>query len=208
VSAGAPAVTGTPVEAALLTASAGTWTGSAPIGHAVAWQRSTANGGWTTIAGAVATSYRLTLADVGRRLRVLVTASNAGGSAQAASAATPPVAARPLTLRGRAGADVLRGGAGHDALVGLAGNDLLSGLAGDDRLDGGAGDDVLAGGAGHDRLTGGSGGDRLDGGAGNDTIDARDGRRDTVVCGTGRDVVRHDPVDRLVGCEVRTAARL
>ena len=47
----------------------------------------------------------------------------------------------------------------------------------------------LFGGAGNDRLTGGSGKDTISGGTGNDTISARDGVRDLVSCGPGRDVV-------------------
>ena len=41
----------------------------------------------------------------------------------------------------------------------------------------------------------------LRGGAGPDRLDARDGRRETVVCGAGPDIVRADARDRLVGCE-------
>jgi hypothetical protein len=38
-------------------------------------------------------------------------------------------------------------------------------------------------------------------GAGNDTIDARDGQRDVIDCGSGRDSVTADANDRLVSCE-------
>jgi Ca2+-binding RTX toxin-like protein len=39
------------------------------------------------------------------------------------------------------------------------------------------------------------------GGAGNDTIQAKDGERDTIDCGSGRDTVVVDAVDVVKGCE-------
>ena len=99
-----------------------------------------------------------------------------------------------------------------DRLIGLAGNDVLEGRAGADCLEGRAGNDRLVGGKGKDRLTGGAGRDRLNGGAardafsggrGADTINSRDGRRETVDCGKGRDAVTADAVDRLRSCERR-----
>jgi hypothetical protein len=48
------------------------------------------------------------------------------------------------------------------------------------------------------RLYGGPRRDLLHGGPGNDRLKARDGRRNRVVCGRGRDVVK---ADRLNGCE-------
>jgi hypothetical protein len=107
----------------------------------------------------------------------------------------PPPPARPprMVRRGGPGADVLVGGAGADLLLGRGGADVLRGLAGNDRLAGGRGDDLLAG---------GSGLDRLEGGPGDDVLRARDGRRDAVVCGPGRDRVVADTLDRIaVGCE-------
>jgi len=104
-------------------------------------------------------------------------------------------------LLGRGGADVLRGGLGADCLVGGAGDDALVGGAGGDELAGGPGDDHLRGDAGADVLRGGPGVDRLDGGTGGDRLDSRDGRREIVHCGLGRDRVRADRRDRLIGCE-------
>ena len=52
---------------------------------------------------------------------------------------------------------------------------------------------------------GGSGRDRLDGGAGNDQLSARDGARDIVACGAGRDSGLLDRLDRPTGCEAGTA---
>jgi RTX calcium-binding nonapeptide repeat (4 copies) len=122
-----------------------------------------------------------------------------GGPAPAAPGALPGACANLRT--GTAGRDTLTGGTFGDRLRGLAGNDVLAGLAGDDCLSGGAGNDRLRGGAGSDRLTGGPGNDRLRGGAGDDRINARDGRRETVRCGGGKDRVSADPSDTLIACE-------
>jgi Ca2+-binding RTX toxin-like protein len=52
-------------------------------------------------------------------------------------------------------------------------------------------------------VTGGAGSYVLDGGAGADLLNARDGRRDVVVGGPGRDRARVDRrLDRVVGVEV------
>lgn len=113
-------------------------------------------------------------------------------------------------LCGFEGRDVLFGLVGNDALVGGRGNDLLVGGRGNDQLLDGSGDDLLLGGAGHDRLVAGRGRDRLVGGAGRDSFDAgpdndrvnsRDGIRETVRCGPGKDRVLADRSDRLFGCE-------
>jgi len=62
--------------------------------------------------------------------------------------------------------------------------------------------EIRPGGSGIDRLRGGSGLDRIVAGSGNDRISARDGAKDTINCGTGRDRVtadRRDSVSR--NCE-------
>jgi RTX calcium-binding nonapeptide repeat (4 copies)/Divergent InlB B-repeat domain len=97
--------------------------------------------------------------------------------------------------------DLLDGGPGGERLVGGAGNDRLRGMDGDDCLEGGAGNDRLEGGNGNDRLSGGMGNDSIDGGPGNDAVFAREGRRDTVRCGSGRDSARVDRIDTVSGCE-------
>ncbi len=89
-------------------------------------------------------------------------------------------------VHGGLGNDTIHGGTGADELYGDAGNDRVSGDSGRDRLFGGAGADALLGLAGADTLLGGVGRDRLLGGAGNDTIYARDGRRDVLDGGAGR----------------------
>jgi hypothetical protein len=90
----APAVSGTPRDGQTLTATAGTWAGSGPIGYAYRWQR--CNGAGTSCAnvpGATAPTYALGAADVTSTMRVVVTATNAAGSSSAASAPSGQVAA-------------------------------------------------------------------------------------------------------------------
>lgn len=86
-------------------------------------------------------------------------------------------------------------------LEGGAGNDRLTGGDGGDTLRGGPGVDTLVGLAGDDRLRGGHGEDILDAGSGNDHVFARDGQRDTIDCGPGKDMARADEQDVLIGCE-------
>lgn len=113
-------------------------------------------------------------------------------------------------LLGGAAADSLKGNGGDDRLFGQSGNDRLEGGPGRDTLAGGPGADVLVGGGDRDRLLGEGGNDTLragdgrnlvDGGAGNDRIEARNGERDDVRCGTGRDRAIVDRGDRVSGCE-------
>jgi Tol biopolymer transport system component len=105
------------------------------------------------------------------------------------------------TLTGTFAGDRLRGLGGNDVLNGGDGNDCLEGGSGNDRLNGGRGNDRLVGGSGRDVLTGGPGRNTYLAGAGNDTIRARNGRRETINCGTGRDLVIVDRSDRVRGCE-------
>jgi hypothetical protein len=90
----APTTFGTEREGAVLTATAGKWTGTPAPAFAYQWLRCDQNGAnCLTIGGATAATYRLQGADVGRRMRVRVTATNSAGSASADSAASPVVAA-------------------------------------------------------------------------------------------------------------------
>jgi hypothetical protein len=87
----APTIGGTAREGEVLTANPGTWTGTAPITFTYQWQRCDANGGaCAAISGATARTYAVTSGDVGRSLRVRVTARNAAGTR---SLTTPPTAA-------------------------------------------------------------------------------------------------------------------
>jgi uncharacterized lipoprotein len=86
-----PAIGGTAQEAQKLTASAGTWSGS-PTSFAYQWQDCNAAGeACSPITGATSSSYRLAAGDVGHKIRVVVTATNAGGSTKASSEATGTV---------------------------------------------------------------------------------------------------------------------
>lgn len=128
----------------------------------------------------------------------------------AAPTPPPPAPAPPrepqgptgVRKRGSAAADVLRGTPYADRLLGLGGDDRLLGGGGDDLLDGGRGADRILGGAGRDQLVGGPGLDTGDGGPGADALRMRDGVRDVVRCGAGRDRATVDRVDRVIGCEV------
>ena len=94
---GLPVVSGTAEVGQTLSASSGSWSGTAPISYAYQWRRCDSAGGACVDVGANASSYVLTGADVGSRLRVVVTASNGAGSSSATSAATAVVAAQPTS---------------------------------------------------------------------------------------------------------------
>jgi hypothetical protein len=83
-----PVVTGVAAEGETLTSSNGTWRSSAAVSYSHRWQRS-ADGGqaWVDV-GAPGATYLVGAADVGSILRAVVTAANAGGATEAASAAT------------------------------------------------------------------------------------------------------------------------
>ncbi len=106
-----PTISGTAQSGQTLTANDGTWTGTTPISYAYQWRRcDSAGASCADIAGATATPYTLTAADVGSTLRVRVTASNAAGSSVAtsaptgvvAAAPTPPASTAPPTISGTA----------------------------------------------------------------------------------------------------------
>jgi hypothetical protein len=90
-----PTITGTPSLGQTLTAAPGTWTGSPTFAYQ--WVRCPTSGGSSdgsdcaVIGGASTTAYVVSSGDVGSRLRVRVTGSNAEGSAVAASNATDVV---------------------------------------------------------------------------------------------------------------------
>ncbi len=90
-----PGVTGLPVEGQSLTGSTGTWSG-APTSYAYQWQDCNALGeGCLNIGGATGSTYKLTAGDVGATARLVVKATNAGGSGEAASLPTALVTAAP-----------------------------------------------------------------------------------------------------------------
>jgi Ca2+-binding RTX toxin-like protein len=86
------------------------------------------------------------------------------------------------------------GGSGNDTLVASPSGAILEGGRGRDRLFGGHAFDLIAPGAGADLVKARGGGDLLQVG--------RDGARDRIDCGSGRDSVsRPDRFDRLRSCE-------
>jgi hypothetical protein len=92
-----PTITGSPAQGQTLTATPGTWTSAATPTFAYQWLRCPAAGGaadgsdCASIDGATSTSYVVAAGDVGFRLRVRVTATNADGQAVKASNATAAV---------------------------------------------------------------------------------------------------------------------
>ncbi|HEX8066223.1 MAG TPA: hypothetical protein VF520_06835 [Thermoleophilaceae bacterium] len=91
-----PVISGTVQDGQTLTSTTGTWTGTPTISYARQWRRCNASGAsCSDISGATGTTYVATAADVGSTLRVVVTATNAGGSASATSSQTTAVAAAP-----------------------------------------------------------------------------------------------------------------
>ncbi len=86
----APVVSGTPEVKSTLSASPGSWSGTAPMSFTYAWFRCDAGGSsCSPISGAAEQTYTLAQADAGATLRVQVTASNEAGSQSATSAQTP-----------------------------------------------------------------------------------------------------------------------
>ena len=87
-----PAITGTASRGSVLTASTGTWTGFPSPTFAFQWRQCDSGGAnCADIAGATASTYTVTSADVGATLKVVVTATNRFGSAPATSAQTAVV---------------------------------------------------------------------------------------------------------------------
>jgi hypothetical protein len=85
-----PAITGTAQDGQLLSAAPGTWLGTGPVSFAYQWE-SCKGAACTPIAGATHPSYRATTAELGRKLRVLLTATNVAGSGKATSRPSPAV---------------------------------------------------------------------------------------------------------------------
>jgi hypothetical protein len=89
-----PTISGTATEGQTLTANPGTWTGTQPITFTYRWRRcDTAGNKCGNIGGANKTTYTLQKADVGKTIRIEVTARNSDGSTVATSAQTAVVQA-------------------------------------------------------------------------------------------------------------------
>lgn len=95
-SSDAPALSGDPQATVELTATDGTWAGTATITYARQWQYSEDDGEtWVDVDEATASAYTPTIEDVGRVLRFRVTATNAYGTAVAYSSESAPVGTAP-----------------------------------------------------------------------------------------------------------------
>ena len=80
----APAISGTPEQGDTLTATTGTWIGTAPITYTYLWSD-----------GSTGASDTMTASNVGKNVSVTVTGTNAAGSTSATSSSVGPVTASP-----------------------------------------------------------------------------------------------------------------
>jgi hypothetical protein len=102
-----PTIVGPPEAGLLLVAVPGAWEGGKPLTFTFQWRRCDAAGaGCVAISGATAESYRPVTDDVGHSLKVFVTATSAGGTANTTTVPTAPVTpagtspgARPTNLQ-------------------------------------------------------------------------------------------------------------
>lgn len=91
-----PTVSGTARQGQTLTATTGTWSGTAPLSYAYQWLRCDVAGvNCAAVSGAGGSSFVLTALDVGKTMRVRVTAENAAGRESADSFQTDVVYAEP-----------------------------------------------------------------------------------------------------------------
>jgi Tol biopolymer transport system component/uncharacterized protein YukE len=173
-----PRVTGIAALGQRLTATEGTWRGAAPITYSLQWERCNRQGDdCEEIDRATRSIYTLVKADVGFRLRVVVTAENDEGSDSATSALTSVVAAQaPAVVKTK----TIKGTKKGERVVGTPGPDRI--------LPGAGADTVLAK-------------------AGNDRIEAVDRARDVIDCGPGNDSVAADRVDVVRNCEKVTRTK-
>jgi len=108
----APALSGTTRSGFRLTGSAGTWVGTAPLTLAYSWERCDRRGASCVATGVTTPSYALGTADVGSTLRVVVTATNAAGSAASTSTTSGAVSSkskrRALSLKQATGSRLRR----------------------------------------------------------------------------------------------------
>jgi hypothetical protein len=97
-----PAISGRAEQGRTLSATNGNWSGPGPISYVHQWVRCGVDGGrpdggnCSIVSGADDRQYRLTSADVGSRMRIRVTATNADGSRTVASNPTGIVAGPPV----------------------------------------------------------------------------------------------------------------
>lgn len=89
-----PVISGQPQDGETLQTTNGTWTGTQPLSYSYRWQWCDSGGtGCVDLAGETEPNVLLRWQDVGRRLRVVVRATNIAGSAEVASSVAGPVIA-------------------------------------------------------------------------------------------------------------------
>jgi hypothetical protein len=88
-----PTISGSPTQGQVLASSPGSWSGNS-ISYTYAWQDcDSVGGGCTVISGPSGSTYTLGSTDVNHTIRLVVRASNSGGSVSASSAPTAVVTA-------------------------------------------------------------------------------------------------------------------
>jgi hypothetical protein len=93
-----PSISGSPVVGATQTADPGTWSGTQPISFTYQWRSCNSSGaGCSSISGATARTYVARQSDVGRTLRVRVTARNRVDSDTETSAPTAVITEKQVT---------------------------------------------------------------------------------------------------------------
>jgi hypothetical protein len=106
-----PLITGTATYGSSLSASTGSWKNT-PTSYSYQWtSATTVSGTYSAIAGATSSSYSLTSSDVGKFLKVSVTATNADGSTTNTSTASAVIAAKPLTIKAKDKTTIFTGSA-------------------------------------------------------------------------------------------------
>jgi hypothetical protein len=117
-----PSVSGTAKEGQTLTAGKGTWSGS-PTSFSYQWQDCNASGGACSgVSGATRATYLVNRADVGHTMRVVVTATNDGGSRSATSSVTGVVIQVCTTTISSSVASAISSAAGGSTICLAAGN--------------------------------------------------------------------------------------
>ena len=100
VNSASPSISGTAQEGQTLTASNGTWAGTAPITFSYQWSRCDQNGkSCAAINGATSSTFQLQRIDVDNTIIVTVTATNGDGNDSAPSAATAVVKSAASSLK-------------------------------------------------------------------------------------------------------------
>ncbi len=105
-----PAISGTAKEGQALSVATGAWSGTKPIAFTFSWLRCDLSGGsCTPILGATTSTFTPGSTEVGHTLRVLVTASNAAGGADALTEASDVVASNNVNAPANSTAPAITG---------------------------------------------------------------------------------------------------